>query len=288
MADGIIIKGIGGFYYVKTADGVLECRAKGVFRRRGLTPLAGDRVSVEGEEGAYVVSEIFERLNFFARPPVANVTDALLVVSTVDPKPSTLVIDRLTAACERVGVRSTVVFTKTDLVPAGRLIDIYRNSGYTVVDARSQGARDELRRIASGGIAVVIGNSGAGKSTLLNEIGGGLGLKTAETSKKLGRGKHTTRAVELYEFGDGFLADTPGFASFETLRNSSEPCEVVEWFPDISRHADGCRFADCSHTVEQGCSVLGALSSGEIEPSRHESYIEIYREIKSGYEARYK
>ncbi len=287
MADGIIIKGIGGFYYVKTADGVLECKAKGIFRRRGVTPLAGDRVRVEGEEGGYVVSEIRERRNFFARPPIANVSAALLVVSTVDPKPSTLVIDRMTAACERVGVEPVVVFTKTDLAPADELIKIYRSAGFKVVDTHSDRALDELRAVASGGIAVVIGNSGAGKSTLLNGISGGLELKTGETSKKLGRGRHTTRAVELYEFAGGFLADTPGFASFETLRHASEPDEVAGWFRDIARHAEGCRFADCSHTVEKGCSVLRALDAGEIEPSRHKSYCEIYDEIKKGYQSRY-
>ena len=290
--QGIIIKGIGGFYYVKTADALLECYAKGIFRKRGQTPLAGDMVTVEGdkEETGYVVASIAPRKNSFLRPPIANVSCAFVVVSSVDPRPSNSVIDRMTAACARNGVEPVIVLTKTDIEPADDLKVIYTRAGFAVADVQKN--RDEALRIlaerAAGGIAVVIGNSGVGKSTLLNAIAGDLMLETGETSKKLGRGRHTTRAVELFPFGDGYLADTPGFSSLETVRGSAEPDEVISWFPDIARHAHDCRFLDCSHTVEPGCTVLEALRAGDIEPTRHQSYLETYRAVRDDFDNRYR
>lgn len=282
---GIIIKGIGGFYYVKTADGVLECRAKGIFRKEGITPLAGDRVIVEGSEKNedLVVAEILPRKNYFTRPPIANVDHLFLIVSATDPKPNTQLIDKLTVISCYNKVKPVIVLTKTDLVAADGFEAIYRCAGFDVIDIRHNLKRGlkEIREKADAGLSVFVGNSGVGKSTLLNELCSELNLETADTSKKLGRGKHTTRAVTLYDFGNGYLADTPGFSSLEFARGFDIPKEeLAGCFPDIAPHAEGCYFTGCSHRVEKGCSVLAALEEEKIQTTRHESYCTLYDEAE--------
>ncbi len=284
-ANGIILKGIGGFYYVKTADGILECRAKGIFRKRGITPLAGDRVVVEGETGGYAVSEIDARRNVFQRPPIANVDRLFLVVSACDPRPNLRVVDALTAISCKNGVVPVIIATKTDLEPANEFMRIYRAVGFDVIDLRADEAVGfaAVRAAARGGLSVFIGNSGVGKSTLLNELCPELTLQTGETSKKLGRGRHTTRAVELYPFEGGWIADTPGFSAIDFERNQLCKKEgLAACFPDIEAAAkkESCYFTGCSHTVEKGCAVLAAVRRGEIEPTRHESYTAMYKQAK--------
>lgn len=278
--NGIIIKGIGGFYYVKTADGIFECRAKGIFRKRGVTPLAGDNVEIERDEESATVSEIYPRRNSFFRPPIANVDNLILVVSTVDPAPNLLVIDKLTALSEKQGVKPTLLLTKSDLERGDGFCDIYLNAGFSVLRKDCCEDMQRLKGLLRQGLSVVVGNSGVGKSTLLNEILPDISLETGETSKKLGRGRHTTRAVELYEFGGGYVADTPGFSAvdFEGL-GSVKKEELASLFPDLSEFTDGCYFTGCSHTVEKGCAVLRALSEGKIEKTRHESYKALYKEL---------
>ncbi len=278
--NGIIIKGIGGFYYVKTADGIFECRAKGIFRKRGITPLAGDNVEIERDEESATVSEIYPRRNSFFRPPIANVDNLILVVSTVDPAPNLLVIDKLTALSEKQGVKPTLLLTKSDLERGDGFCDIYLNAGFSVLRKDCCEDMQRLKGLLRQGLSVVVGNSGVGKSTLLNEILPDISLETGETSKKLGRGRHTTRAVELYEFGGGYVADTPGFSAvdFEGL-GSVKKEELASLFPDLSEFTDGCYFTGCSHTVEKGCAVLRALSEGKIEKTRHESYKALYKEL---------
>ena len=284
--NGIIIKGVGGFYYVKTADALLECRAKGIFRRRGITPLAGDRVAVEGldEAEGFVISEIYERDNHLSRPPVANVGALFLVVSTVDPRPNLRVIDELTALSAAAGITPIIALTKTDIAPDDEFRGIYTCAGFEVIDTcGDKNAIKRLRELAKDRVTVFSGNSGAGKSTLINSIDPTLTLATGITSKKLGRGKHTTRSSELFEFAGGYLVDTPGFSSLDfTVDAPIASRDMISCFPDIAAHAEACAFADCSHTVEKGCSVLAALAAGDIEPTRHESYCELY---KRAYEA---
>ncbi|MEG2083809.1 MAG: ribosome small subunit-dependent GTPase A, partial [Oscillospiraceae bacterium] len=273
------LKGIGGFYYVKTADGVLECRAKGILRRRGITPLAGDIAEFEGDESGFVISNILARENFFVRPPIANVGCFVLVVSSIDPRPNLQVLDELCAVACHCGVEPVIALTKTDLSPATDAERIYSGVGFETVDVRRDQrlAHERICELARGRIAVFVGNSGVGKSTLINELLPQLSLETGETSKKLGRGRHTTRAVELYELGDGYLADTPGFSSLDIVQSSPIPKKnLAACFPDIERHAQGCRYTGCSHTVEKDCAVLAALARGEIEKSRHESYCAMY------------
>lgn len=280
---GIILGGIGGFYYVKTAGAVLECKAKGIFRKQGVTPLAGDQVLIEGSEQDedLVIAEILPRKNFFARPPVANVDRLFLVVSAVEPRPNILLIDKMTAIACRGGVPPVLVLTKTDLEPLDELARIYRAAGFDVVDLRRE-AESGLRAIrekAEGGLSVFVGNSGVGKSTLLNELCPALALETAGISKKLGRGKHTTRAVTLYDFSGGYLADTPGFSFVEFERGTRIPKEeLAGCFPDFAPFLGGCYFSNCTHRVERGCAVLEAVRAGKVRPTRHESYRAMYEE----------
>ncbi len=279
--SGLILRGIGGFYYVKTADSVLECNAKGIFRLQGITPLAGDYVDVGESGGGYVVSRIYERENYFKRPPIANVDNFFLVISSVEPDPNMLVIDRMTVLCEQRGIKPVILITKTDLKPAERVKDLYGSIGYEVIDVmKDEGyAVKRVSEICADGISVFSGNSGVGKSTFLNKISPELSLATREISRKLGRGKHTTRSVDLYPFMGGYLADTPGFSALDFERDEKISKDILaDYFPDIAKHTDGCFFTGCSHTVEKGCMVLEALQNGEIDPSRHENYRYLYEE----------
>jgi ribosome biogenesis GTPase len=273
--EGIIIKGIGGFYYVKTAAGVLECRAKGIFRKRGISPLAGDRVVLEGESGGLVIADILPRKNAFARPAVANADNFFIVASAADPRPNMLVLDTVAAVARHRGLTPAIIVTKTDLGRAGELRRVYSGAGFRVIETRMglrRGIR-EIRALCRGRLSVFAGNSGVGKSTLLNMLIPGISLETAEISRKLGRGRHTTRAVTLYDFEGGFIADTPGFSDLDIWRGAGiEKEELAGCFPEFAPYAGRCRFAGCSHTVEKGCAVLEALGRGKIDRGRHASY----------------
>ena len=278
-----IVKGIGGFYYVKTADGIVECRAKGIFRRRGVTPVAGDRVRLEHETGTAVIAEILPRKNVFVRPPVANVDQFFIVASTVQPVPSTLVIDKLSAIAVDRGAQPVLVITKGDLYGADTLAQCYSTAGFPVlcVNAAPGEGLAPLRDMLAGKLSVFSGNSGVGKSTLLGALMPGCELETAEISQKLGRGRHTTREVVLYEAHGGLVADTPGFASLDMARAAAIPKENLELaFPDIARLFGQCRFTGCSHLSEVGCAVREAVHRGEIARTRYESYAALYEQAK--------
>jgi ribosome biogenesis GTPase len=282
---GIILKGIGGFYYVKTADGVLECYVKGLFRRQGLTPLPGDRARVEGtKEGYYVVRDIEERKNFFLRPPVANVDNIFLVISSLLPKPNYAVIDKQLVLCEMRNLHPILILSKSDIERDMECKKIYTAAGYEVIDYREdveeslQNIRDRLPNK----ISVFTGNSGVGKSTLINLLCPGLELETAESSKKLGRGKHTTRTVELFPFEAGYIVDTPGFSDIDMVGDSTlQQGDLADYFPEFIPYTGDCYFTGCSHTSEKGCAVLEALRCGTISETRHESYTALYRELAS-------
>ena len=277
-----IVKGIGGFYYVDTGAEILECRAKGIFRKKKLTPVTGDRVRLEQEAGTWVVAEILPRKNVFVRPPVANVDQLFIVASTIQPVPSTLVIDTLSAIAVDKGARPVLVVTKGDLSAAARLESCYAHAGFPVVTVHAAAGQglEQVRAMLAGRLSVFCGNSGVGKSTLLGALLGEQ-LETGDISRKLGRGRHTTREVQLYSCCGGLVADTPGFASLDMERACYIPKEDLQLaFPDIARYFGRCKFTGCSHTAEKGCAVRQALAEGEISQSRYDSYVTLYNQMK--------
>ncbi len=286
MEKGLLLKGIGGFYYVETNSGsILECRARGVFRNKEVSPLAGDLVMFEETEpGKGVIDKILPRKNMLRRPPVSNLDQLIFVISVCDPRPNPLVLDKLIAIAEYKKIKPVIVITKTDLASGDDFYRIYSRAGFeTFMLSNLEPAEAKpIKDMLQGKISAFTGNSGVGKSSLLNNIAPELSLETADISKKLGRGRHTTRQVELYKLDNGgYIADTPGFSALDTgqyeviLKDELQHC-----FREFSPYLDRCRFRGCSHTSEKGCAVIEAVNAGEIERSRHESYREMYEEAK--------
>ncbi len=278
--SGIIVKCLGGLYTVESPDGIYECKARGVFRARGISPAVGDSVTVSGG----VITEIGERRNFIIRPPLANLDQILFVVSTVSPAPNFLILDKFIAIAEYKGIEPVVVITKTDLGDGTAVREVYDAIGIRTaeVDYTDEESVQRVRELLSGKISAFMGNSGAGKSTLLNAVDPSLDLATGEISRKLGRGRHTTRHAELYKLaGGGYIADTPGFSTFETNRyDVIRKEELAGCFREFAEFTDNCRFRDCSHTCEKGCAVVEAVAAGKIPKIRHESYCIMYEEAK--------
>jgi len=280
---GRIIRQTGGFYYVETERGVIECRARGLFRKEKITPLVGDNVEVDmTENGKGYVTAILPRKNSLVRPPVANIDLLLLILSITDPAPNLSIVDKMLAIAEHKDIEAAIVVTKADLADTTALCETYRKAGYQVVSINSlSDSPDAIKPLIEGKICVLAGNTGVGKSTLLNALDPELMLKTGETSKKLGRGRHTTRVTELFELCGGYIADTPGFSSLETMQLEIIKKDALEFcFKEFEPYIGQCRFTGCSHTKEKGCAVLQALAEGEIAPSRHESYLQMYEEAK--------
>lgn len=285
IRNGRIIKGIGGFYYVETEEQLYSCKARGVFRKKGIMPLAGDLVEIRlGEDGTGYVEEILPRKNFLTRPPVANIDQLIVVTSVCDPSPNTLLIDEAIAAAEDKEIEPVVVVSKTDLESGEWLRDIYEKAGipFFAVSSVTDEGIEAVKSLLKGKVTAFTGNSGVGKSSLLNRIDPRLALETGEISQKLGRGRHTTRKVELLKLGDDtYVADTPGFSSI-----SLEQCDLVRkenlqfCFREFEPYRNQCKFPSCSHTCEKGCAVLQAVREGEIHPSRHTSYVAMYNEVK--------
>ncbi|MBR6069464.1 MAG: ribosome small subunit-dependent GTPase A [Ruminococcus sp.] len=278
--SGIIVKCLGGLYTVESPNGIFECKARGVFRAKGISPAVGDSVTVSGG----VITEIGERRNFIIRPPLANLDRILFVVSTVSPAPNFLILDKFIAIAEYKGIEPVVVITKTDLGDGSGVREVYDSIGIKTVevDYADDKSIQRVRDLLSGKISAFTGNSGAGKSTLLNAVDPSLGLATGEISRKLGRGRHTTRHAELYKLeGGGYIADTPGFSTFETNRyDIIRKEELAGCFREFAEFTDSCRFRDCSHTCEKGCAVVEAVEQGKIPKKRHESYCTMYEEAK--------
>lgn len=280
--NGRIIKGIGGFYYVDTADGVFECRARGIFRKEGITPLVGDVVdiSVDVPSKTGAVEDIKPRKNKLIRPSVANVNQVAIVTATAMPRPNLLLLDKLIAAAEYAGAKVLLCFNKTDIDKGSDIVQIYKNADFEVLtlSAETGEGTDKLVDYLKNNVTVFAGNSGVGKSSLLNCVFGREVFETGAVSDRVERGKHTTRHSELLQLPyGGYIIDTPGFGSFDIKLLEAEDC--VKMFREFEPYTGSCRFRDCSHTVEKGCGVLNALGSGKIAPSRHESYCRIVREI---------
>ena len=284
MAMDRIIKGIGGFYYVKTSEGVFECKARGAFRRKKLKPYVGDYVRITiRDNGENTIDEILERKNELIRPPVSNIDNLIIVSSMVTPAPNPLVIDKLSAVCEMKHIEPIMVFNKTDVLDGSELCRVYRHAGFTsfCTSAKTGEGMEQLKSILKSKTSVFTGNSGAGKSSILNALSPALHLETGEVSEKLGRGRHTTRSCEIYELFGGQVVDTPGFSSLEIGRLETIMKEDLPFcFREFRDYVHACRFSSCSHTKEQGCAVLKAVEEGKIERSRFESYLQLYEEIK--------
>ncbi len=285
IENGIIVKGIGGFYYVEAAGTIYECKARGVFRKKKITPFVGDHVNISVDsEGTGSIEEILPRRNFLTRPPVSNIDQLMIVVSVCDPAPSPLIIDKTIAAAEDKAIEPVLLVSKTDLQDAEWLREIYAKTGipyYSISSLTGEGI-DEVRKLLRGKITAFTGNSGVGKSSLLNRIDDSLNLQTGEISQKLGRGRHTTRQVELIKLGDDtYVADTPGFSSIQIERYDLVKKENLQYcFREFEPYLNQCRFTSCSHTCEKGCSVFQAVNDGIISASRHESYVAMYNEVK--------
>lgn len=285
LKDGFIIKGIGGFYYVETAEGLFECKARGIFRKSGLKPLAGDRVTVSiNDKAENTIEKIHERKSSLDRPPVANVDKLFILSSVSEPKPVLLIIDRLTAIAAIKNIEPIIVFTKTDLDDASEYIEIYKKAGikaYAVSCVSGEGI-DEIKDELKGCISAFCGNSGVGKSSLLNAIDESLSLKTGEISDKLGRGRHTTRHSEMIKVADGYVADTPGFSSFDIDENELILKDDLPYaFKEFEQYIGQCKFTSCLHVKDKGCRILKAVEDGDIPASRHESYCVMMEEAKN-------
>ena len=282
---GIIIKALSGFYYVKSGDKIYNCKARGNFRKSGVSPLVGDRVKISAlEDLTGTVDEIEPRKTELLRPPVANIEKLFILSSFENPAPNTLIIDKLTVLARHNGIEPIIVFNKSDMGDFGKFEEIYKKSGFKtfVISAVNGIGLDMLKRELKDSISAFTGNSGVGKSSVLNAILGEELIATGEVSEKLGRGRHTTRHTQIYPlpFG-GFVADTAGFSSSETGDDYTLKETLVSCFEDFSDFVSGCRFTSCSHTKEKGCAVIEAVKNGEIMKSRHESYVTLYDELKN-------
>ena len=282
---GKIIKGIGGFYYVSARGKVYECKAKGIFRALGIRPLPGDDVEMDvlsEEDAEGNVTRILERKNELIRPAVANVDQAMIVVAKKDPKPNPGLIDRFLISMESRGVTPLICLNKLDLADEEEdLAPIYRDAGYTVFETSAEDGSgvDELKQALWGKTTVLAGPSGVGKSTLINRLYPEAGMETGEISRKIRRGRHTTRHTEWFALNeDTFLLDTPGFTSIwiEDL----EPEELSAYYEEFEPFVKECRFAGCAHVGERECGVKTAVKTGKISLVRYRSYCQIYEELK--------
>ena len=280
MQEYRIIKALSGFYYVQTEDGVVECRARGRFRRQDQSPLVGDfvRITRQGDKG--VLEALLPRKNAFIRPAVANIDQLVVLASCAIPVTEPFLIDRVLAIAQLQNVPALVVVNKDDLAPAQPLAEIYRRAGVPVLvtSAETGEGIKALREALAGKLSCLTGNSGVGKSSLLNRACPQLQLPVGEVSEKLGRGRHTTRHIELYSLGSNtFVADTPGFSAFDTERMELVHKEQLQYaFPEFAPYLGHCQFPDCAHRKEPGCAVRKALAEGKIGQTRYSSYERLY------------
>ena len=283
--DGIITKALSGFYYVESENVLYECKARGSFRKSGLSPLVGDRVEfdiTDREKG--VVNNVYERKNLLLRPNVANIDKLLIVSSFQTPAPNAFIIDKITAIAVYNNIEPIIVFNKCDMGDFSHWLSIYKNAGFKTFVASAETGEgidlinDELR----GCVSTFTGNSGVGKSSILNRIFGESLIKTGEVSEHLGRGRHTTRHIEAYKLQNGgYVVDTPGFSSLEIEANDYRFKELLPTlFPDFEEYLNSCKFTTCTHTKEPGCGVIEAVKQGKIEKTRFESYLQLFDELK--------
>lgn len=281
-----VVKSVSGFFYLKNGDDLLEAKARGILKHAGVSPVAGDWVDAETEKSQCVISSVYPRKNYFVRPPMANIDKLLIVSSQSSPRPNALLIDRMIAIAERKKITPILIFNKADLGNFDpELLNAYKNARiqyYVLSSIEESDDLDAIRAEMDKKVCAFVGNSGVGKSTLLNRLIGRNLQLTGEVSEKLGRGRHTTRQVEMIPLANGgYIADTPGFSTidmqaYETLYKEDLPHLFREFEPFLGN----CRFSTCTHTNEPGCAVLDAVKKGIIAKSRHESYVAMFEEVK--------
>ena len=279
-AEGRIVRSLSGFYDVQTSEGLVTCRARGILRKEGNSPLTGDLVQISAEKGKGMVESILPRRNHFIRPAVANVDALVVFAANVNPVTEPFLIDRVAAIAGDQNVQVVLCVNKCDLDPAMDLVRVYRHAGFPVIQTSAETGEGvaQLRSLLEGKLTAFTGNSGVGKSSILNRLAPGLNLETGEVSEKLGRGRHTTRHVQLYRLGEEtYVADTPGFSSFDTDQMELILKENLQYaFTDFGKYLGKCRFDDCTHRKEPGCAVRAAVEAGDIERSRYDSYLKLY------------
>ena len=284
VETGRIIRSLSGFYEVQTPSGPVTCRARGILRKERVTPLTGDLCEFSREKGKGMVERILPRKNSFIRPAVANLDALVVFAANVNPVTEPFLIDRVAAIAGNQEVPVILCINKCDLDPALDLERVYRAAGFRVIVTSAETGQgvEELRQAVRGKLTAFTGNSGVGKSSILNRLCPELALETGEVSEKLGRGRHTTRHVELYAIGeDTYIADTPGFSSFDTDQMDVILKENLQYaFPDFGPYIGKCQFADCAHLKEPGCAVRQALEAGDIQPSRYDSNCRLYEKAK--------
>lgn len=281
MVSGIIIKALSGFYYVKTENGILECKARGRFRLDGTSPLVGDRVQCSLDaNGKGRIDRVEDRKNWFVRPAVANIDTLVFMAANTNPVTDPFLIDRVSVIAAEAGCELVICINKVDIDRGEQLYRIYSQAGFPVVrtSAATGEGVSELLNVLRGKVCAFTGNSGVGKSSILNVLLPGIHIETGEVSEKLGRGRHTTRHVELYELGeDTYIADTPGFASFDIEMMQTIDKEQLQYdFIEFAPYLGSCRFNDCAHLKEPGCAVTAALAEGKIGESRYSAYVKLY------------
>ena len=283
MLTGRIIRCVSGEYDVQTEKKVIRCRGRGILRRGEQTPLVGDFVQITVEKGRGMVEKLLPWRNRFVRPAVANVDALVIFAANVNPVTKPFLIDRVAAIAGDREVPVYICVNKCDLDPAQDLAAIYRRAGFPVIQASAETGQgvEELRTLLKGKLTAFTGNSGVGKSSMLNRLCPELGLATGEVSEKLGRGRHTTRHVQLYRLDeDTYVVDTPGFSSFDTDQMDVILKENLQYaFPDFAPYLGKCQFHDCTHRSEPGCAITAALAAGDIEPTRYDSYLKLYDKV---------
>ncbi len=287
--NGTIIKGIAGFYYIRTGDEIIECKARGIFKNKGITPAVGDNVKISlTEPGKGIIEDILPRKNIFIRPPIANIDTFIVVMAASQPKPNFPVIDKFLVMAETKGIDIIICVNKIDIAKPKdieNIRDVYENIYPLVLVSASEGEGiDELKSKLSGKKAAFAGQSGVGKSSILNAILPDANAQMGEISRKTKRGRHTTRHVEIFSVGDIMIYDTPGFTSFDITQADEHTLDM--YYPEMALYKGKCRYDDCRHLKEPGCMVKKALSEGKIHPMRYESYkiqIEELRNKKNKY-----
>lgn len=282
--EGLVTRSLGGFYNVTCNGVVYESKPRGLFRKEKTVITVGDRVIFTPQEkDLAVIESLHPRRNLFVRPPISNLDRLFIVIAAADPAPDLFFADKLTVIARHSGVAPIIVINKSDLADPAPIAAVYQKAGFPVILANGHTGEgtQEILNMAQNGISALAGFSGVGKSSLLSHLLSHK-LETGEVSQKLGRGRHTTRHVELFAVGNGFFADTPGFSSLELAEQSTLRLpDLAGAFPEFAPYTDDCRFTNCAHLKEKGCAVLAALQRGDIAPSRHKSYCQLFEQLKA-------